>query len=306
MIVAVGYANLDLVVQVPALPAPGQRVHAGSIERFHGGMAANAAAAARVFGAEVAFVGAVGAEPDGDWLLCGLADLDVDVAEVRRDRWTTHAVVLVAPDGQRAIVSQDDAVDAGDVRRALDRARPDGVLYLDGYRWPWAEPVVADRPSGVRVVVDLDGLADPAGLGPAARAATHLLCSRDHFASLVDASPEAAATAIARRHGPAVVLTRGAAGWWATDGHSDDEGAGHAVEVVDTTGAGDVFAGVFAARTAEGASTAEAARWANAAAALSTTGRGARGHLADRSETAALLAGAHGTAVSDPAVGRDE
>ena len=64
---------------------------------------------------------------------------------------------------------------------------------------------------------------------------------------------------------------------------------GHAVKVVDTVGAGDTFVGALAAALARGEAMERAVAWANAAAALSVTGRGALGGMPTREAVAALL-----------------
>ncbi len=294
MIVAVGYANLDLLVSVPGLPEPGERVHASSIERRSGGMAANAAAAAGRFGARVAFVGAVGLDADGRMLLDDLSACGVDVGATVTNRWTSTAVILVAPDGQRAIISQDDAVGPSELRRALERLVPGGgFLYLDGYRWPWAADHLAELPPGVQVVVDLDGLADAAALPRVAKVAAHLMASRAHLAGLLRGKdPEAVARLLAGTHDVTVVLTDGTRGWWLTDGTSTSHGPALPAATVDTTGAGDAFCGVYTAALDAGADPTKAAELAAAAAAISTTARGARSALATRDDAEALLAAA--------------
>lgn len=287
MIAAVGYANLDLLVRVPNLPGSGDRVHATSMERTPGGMAANAAAAAARFGAEVAFVGAVGDDRDGALLLESLTVHGVDVGSTATDRWTSTAVVLVAPDGQRAILSQDDAVGPGEIQRALDRlvAAGGGLLYLDGYRWPWAADLLCERDPRVAVAVDVDGMADPAALPSAAAVADHLIASRSHLAALLSPQDvETTAHALAQVHRVHVIVTAGERGWWMTDGRSTSEGPALDVDVVDSTGAGDAFCGAYLAGLDGGARPHEAARLAAAAAALSTTGQGARAALATRAQ----------------------
>lgn len=72
-----------------------------------------------------------------------------------------------------------------------------------------------------------------------------------------------------------VFLKLGADGVWASDGRKRERIAGHQVQAVDATGAGDCFCGAALARLAAGDSIWEAARYANAAAALATTGYGA-------------------------------
>lgn len=73
----------------------------------------------------------------------------------------------------------------------------------------------------------------------------------------------------------AVFLKLGAGGVWVGDGDRRERIAGHKVQAVDATGAGDCFCGAALARLAAGDSIWEAARYANAAAALATTGYGA-------------------------------
>lgn len=299
--VVVGYLNLDLVVRVPAVPSTGQRVHATAVERNQGGMAANAAAAAQTFGAEVAFVGAVGDDADGAALVQGLADLGVDVDAVRTDAWTSTAVVLVDDDGQRSIVSQDDAVNSDDLRRAVGLAGNGDVLYVDGYRWPWAVQELQTRSADVHLVVDLDGVSDADAVEEAVRVADHVLCSHEHLGELIGGDdPRTLAADLAAKHTTTIVLTAGRDGWWRTDGHTTEAGSGLAVQAIDSTGAGDVFAGVYAACVDERRSPTETIRWANAAAALSTTARGARGCLPDRTATTELLRRPEGLSDTDP------
>lgn len=72
-----------------------------------------------------------------------------------------------------------------------------------------------------------------------------------------------------------VFLKLGAEGAIVSDGSRRERIAGHQVKAVDATGAGDCFCGATLARLAAGDSVWEAARYANAAAALATTGFGA-------------------------------
>lgn len=91
-----------------------------------------------------------------------------------------------------------------------------------------------------------------------------------------------------------VFLKLGAEGVVVSDGTVRERLAGHAVNTVDATGAGDCFCGACLARIAAGDSVFEAARYANAAAALSTTGFGAVAPLPRPDEVGRLLAQAQG------------
>lgn len=283
MIVCCGYVNLDVSVQLPVMPTDGARVQATAIERQPGGMAANAASAAARFGATVAFVGAVGADADGDRLADDLAAQGIEVTDLARDRATTLCLILVTPDGQRAILSEDDELTQADVRRAHARATAaGGILYLDGYRWPEAADTLGEA-TGVTVVTDLDGCADARGLDAAMRCADHVLCSQGYFADLAGSDdPRTVAVQLAARHDTTIVLTDGANGWWATAADQRWSGAGFDVAVVDTTGAGDAFCGAYLAELYRGKAVQDAAGAANAAAALSTRAIGARAGLVDR------------------------
>ncbi len=90
---------------------------------------------------------------------------------------------------------------------------------------------------------------------------------------------------------PVVALKCGPEGVVVSDGRRSETIAGHRVECVDATGAGDCFDGAFAARSHAGDSPFDAARYANAAAALATTGFGAVAPLPRDTAVRALLAG---------------
>jgi len=89
---------------------------------------------------------------------------------------------------------------------------------------------------------------------------------------------------------PVVVLKCGPEGVIVSDGRSVERVGGHHVATVDATGAGDCFDGAFAARTVAGDDLFAAARYANAAAALATTGYGAVAPLPRDADVRALLA----------------
>jgi len=89
----------------------------------------------------------------------------------------------------------------------------------------------------------------------------------------------------------AVIVKLGAAGCWIDDGQRQEAAPGFAVEAVDTTAAGDVFNGALAVALAEGKPLQEAARFANAAAAISVTRAGAQTSVPQREEVDRFLAG---------------
>lgn len=108
-----------------------------------------------------------------------------------------------------------------------------------------------------------------------------LLFERDRPDDVIDACHEAGA--------PLVVLRCGAEGCVVSDGRRRERIAAHRVEAVDATGAGDCFDGAFSVRILAGDDPVAAARYANAAAALATTGYGAVAPLPRHSDVETLL-----------------
>ncbi len=94
------------------------------------------------------------------------------------------------------------------------------------------------------------------------------------------------------RGAPVVVMKHGAEGVIVSDGRRRERIAGKVVKSVDATGAGDCFDGAFAARVLAGDDPFAAARYANAAAALATTGYGAVAPLPRDADVRGLLGSA--------------
>lgn len=117
------------------------------------------------------------------------------------------------------------------------------------------------------------------------------LPSLDEAMQLSGADSPAAVLDWCHHHGaPVVVLKMGADGCWVSTGATREQVPGHRVKAVDATGAGDCFDGAFVARLVAGDGPVAAARYANAAAALATTGYGAVAPLPRHADVTAFLA----------------
>ncbi len=276
MIVFCGYANLDVVARVPALPRPDERVHAAEVVHLPGGMAANAAVAAARAGASVCFAGVLGDDPVSRRFLDELEGEGIDTGWTDRAAFLSTAVVLVDAEGRRAVISQDDALGPAHVAGAAERlaVAGGGLLYLDGYRA--AQVGAAARP-GVTVAIDLDGCDDRDEALAAVRGAGHVVVGRRRLEELLGVPP-AEWAGLARVSATCLVVTDGARGWAL---HEPDgsvvTGAALPVRVVDDTGAGDCFTGTYLAGIDAGLSPSAAAGGAGIAASLSCTVPGARG-----------------------------
>jgi ribokinase len=275
-VVVVGSINVDLVVTLERLPAPGETVIGGRFARHGGGKGANQAVAAARAGAAVRFVGAVGADDFGGEAVAELAREGIDVSAIARLEDEATGVALIAVDGagrnQIAVASGANArVDAAMVARAVGDLRPGDVCLL-GFEIP-DEAIVAAARAAAEAGAEI--ILNPAPARPLP----------DDLRGLgVVATPNAdeartldGAAAIAAHTGGPVIVTEGAAGAVLRDGATEIRLPAPAVDVVDTTGAGDAFNGVLAAGLAAGLDLRTAAERAVEAASASVRVAGARG-----------------------------
>jgi ribokinase len=283
-VVVVGSINADLVVVAERLPAPGETVSGGRFARHGGGKSANQAVAAARLGAQVALVGAVGDDELGEAAVAGLAAEGIDVDAVTRvGEPTGVALIVVDPAGENqiALAAGANGALAPEHVPALDG---DGVLLL-GFEVP--DPVVVAAAQAAQGWTVILNPAPPRAIAPEILAAHPILTPNAHEAARLtgEDDPERAARALRARTGAPVIVTLGGDGVLVLE-HDDaiERIPAPKVDVVDTTGAGDTFNGALAAELAAGRALTDAARFAVAAAARSTTGEGARGGMPRRED----------------------
>jgi len=295
-VTVVGSLNEDVLIAVGRLPGRGETVIGRAAVLAPGGKGANQAAAAGELGPGVHMVGRVGEDPAGARQLAALAASRVNVGRVHRtpgvptgsatipvEDGTGENLIVVVP-GANAELTPEDA-DADSVRRAR-------VVLLQ-LEVPLATVEAAARVATGTVVLTP---APPQPLPDTLLEHVDVLVPNEHeLAQLAGAEPgERSPTelaALARSVAScAVVVTLGARGALVVP----PEGtvllqAPPAVTAVDTTGAGDCFCGALAQALATDPDLPAGVRFAVAAAALSTTGPGARGALPDAPAVEALL-----------------
>jgi ribokinase len=294
-VVVVGSINVDLVVATQRLPRPGETVLGGELARHLGGKGANQAVAAARAGASVTMVGAVGRDADGDESVAALEAEGIDVSRIRRvDARTGVALIAVAPDGENQIVVAPGAnamVPADDA--SLPRVETGGGVLLACLEVPMAAVIAA---VGAARRIGLQPIVNPA---PAQRLPPEVLAAgpivtpnQEELRALTGAGDTDAAVGWLLDAGArAVIVTLGDAGALLADGSRRERFAGHLVNVVDATGAGDAFSGVLAAWVARGYPLDVATEAANAAASLSVTRPGARGGMPSRAAIETALQG---------------
>ncbi len=236
----VGSVNMDITCDVAALPRPGETVLASSLSYAPGGKGGNQAVAAARAGARVQFVGAVGddaaAEPLRAHLLANGVGLDATVA-VPGPSGT--AIIVVDAGAENTIVVAQGANGQLDLTTAATRrVVADCDVLLTQLEIPLATAVAAAREAktaGAVVMVN----ASPAGQD--ARALAELA----ELADVVIANEaEAEKWPWRPTH---LVTTLGSRGARCVSPDDEFSVPAPAVKAVDTTGAGDVFAGVLAA-----------------------------------------------------------
>lgn len=293
-VIVIGSINVDLVIAAERLPRPGETVLGGRFAQYAGGKGANAAVAAARAGASVSMIGAVGDDVHGRFALDALSSEGVDVSGVRTvDAATGVALISVGPRGENLITVAPGA-NATVTADTLDLDGEPGVLVTN-FEVPMPAVVAAAtaaHEAGWTAIVD----PAPAHALPAALlAAGPLLVPNEHELTVAigNDDPGTALEELLARHPGPVVVTQGAAGALLAEGTRRERFPGYpAPAVVDTTGAGDTFAGVLATWVAAGATLDEAIEAANAAAALSVTRVGARAGMPSAAEIAAFRDGA--------------
>lgn len=286
-ILVLGSLNIDLVQGVPRLPVPGETLEGGALAMFAGGKGANQACAAAKCGGDVRMLGKVGNDVFAGRLLAELRNAGVrtDLVQTSGEPSGT-AVIFVLPNGNNSIVISAGAnADIPDdfALSAIDNMQ-EGDILLCQLETPLHAVIAALQAAHNKGMVTVLDPAPARALPDSALAHVSVLTpNQTEAASLLEwqASPEtfeeaaAAARALQSRGGQSVIVKMGAAGCWVADGRNAFRAAGHPVNAVDTTAAGDTFNGAFAAALARGSSMQEAVCFANAAAALSVTRAGA-------------------------------
>lgn len=289
----VGSVNTDLVVRAPWFPAPGETVVGETFATYGGGKGANQAIAAARMGAPVVMVGAVGDDPYSVQRLADLAGSGVDIESVARRAEVPGgvALILVAQSGENAITivpGANGTLTAEEVEVALAGRIAPGDVVCTQLEVPIAAvraALSAARAAGATAVLN----ATP--FMPEARA---LLALADilvvnnlearQLAGTGDAPIERAVERLHRHGVGAVVVTLGAGGALFSIPAGRFRVPAPAVDVVDTTAAGDAFIGALVSLLAQGLdwmSIAERAVWAGA---LAVQRAGAQPSLPLRSE----------------------
>tara|TARA_B100000579_G_scaffold349198_1_gene302686 strand:+ start:407 stop:1312 length:906 start_codon:yes stop_codon:yes gene_type:complete len=285
----VGSLNVDLTFRVPSFPAPGETLVSAEVVTSFGGKGGNQAVAAKRAGVEVRMIGCLGDDEQAGQYREHLGEEGIDCSGVMRTEGRTGvASIALNDEGENTIIVHPGAnlqltpakveelenlfkgsavtllqleCPVESVVKAAQLARNAGSLVVLNPS-PW-NPKVFESGIPCDILILNEGEAEAMSSGGLA-----------HFLQRGD------------RTG---IVTRGALPTWVFTGGKMQEIAPPEISPVDTVGAGDTFAGVFAASLAEGREVLDSVRMANSAAALATLQQGAQEAIPHRDAIAEMV-----------------
>lgn len=283
-----GSINIDHVYRLPHLPKAGETIAATELSQGLGGKGANQSIAAARAGAKTWHLGAMSTADQ--WVIQQLTDSGVIIDHIQRltDTATGHAIILLDAQAENSIIIYPGANRAQDQLRLLAAAEQldaRDTLLIQNETNCQVEIAKAAKSKGVRVIYsaapfDIDAVR--AVMPHTSILAMNAGEAEALFATLQDDLPV-----------EALLITRGSEGAEYRDLRSGEisRQAAFRVQPIDTTGAGDTFAGYFAAMLDQGADIPAALRMAAAASALQVTRMGAGDAIPTIDEVNAFLAG---------------
>lgn len=299
-IVVAGSLNMDMVVKVDRRPDQGETVLGNGFFMSPGGKGANQAYAAGALGAAVTMIGHLGDDIFADTMCNNLAKVGVDISAITTVTQESSGVALISIDaeGDNSIIVAPGAnkcITAVDIRNKENIIKNAKLLIvqLEIPLEAVIEAVKIAHQNGVQVLLD------PA---PAQSLPDDLLQMIDYITpneteifqltgiEVTDTQTAQLAANILLNKGVKTVFAKlGSKGVTVVTANQVETCCGYEVAVIDTTAAGDAFAGAIGTAIVEGKDVWEAAQFANAVGALTVTRYGAQQSMPNRQETEQFL-----------------
>ena len=292
-ILGLGCATIDELLFVDNYPAPDGKVLVNEAQTQGGGLTATALVAGARLGARCAYGGMLGPDETSRQVaqILQRENIDTSLIDWRDDAAAIRSTIIVDQSAHTRTIffQRPGLVGAPPNAPAESEIASSRVLLIDHYGGAGnTRAARIARRCGVPIVADFerDNVPDWDEFFPLV---DHLILSRNFAAKLCgETSPANAARALWNSQRAVVVVTAGENGAVAFDGRDVAAVAAYATQVVDTTGCGDVFHGVYAATLAWEWSLETRLRWASAAASLKARYIGAQTGIARFDEVAAL------------------
>lgn len=296
LLLSMGCLNIDLNAKLNTPVGNDARLMSAGFHRYLGGMAANVACAAKALGQpypmNCGLLAPCGNDRDGDWLRQQLTEKSINITwlDDSEQAKTHYCLILVDPDGKRMLISEPTSMDIGKLQQALKAKRNvqgAKLLYIDGFHAAQCHTqALQARQTGWHTAMDMDELADEfwtgQGITSLLQAYQLVFVNQTSAERLMASSPSQCKDwldffqPLCDRYQNILLLTQGADGAHLLQPNAPAEKISTlTVDVVDTTGAGDICAGVFLTLYGHGIEPLKAAHYACAAASLSITRPGA-------------------------------
>lgn len=281
-----GSINADHVYSVPHLPQPGETLAATEFVIGLGGKGTNQSVAAARAGSDVFHIGAIG--PDGTWAREKLTQLGVNVEGVEQiETPTGHAIINVDENAENAIVlfqGANIALSRAAISRALEKGTSGDTFLLQNETSQQVFAAELAQKKGMRVVYS----AAPFSIEAVRSILPYVSILAMNKGEAEQLCKELKMT-VENLPVPETLVTFGSKGaQWRGDGEAINVES-FSVIPVDTTGAGDTFAGYFAAARDQGLGVSQALTLASAAAAIKVTRPGAAEAIPARSDVELFL-----------------
>lgn len=291
-VICLGLSALDQVWRVDRPFSGGsEKIKATGYGTLGGGMAANASIAVAKLGASASFWGRAGDDAAGHEMKSGFIAAGVDVENFRLfpEGRSSVSGVIVDRSGERQIVNfRGHYPEAADWLPLEAIARASSVLadprWVEGAATLFREA----RARGIPTVLDGD-MADAEVFERLLPLTDHAVFSEPALTAFVGSAEDRSLAALARFGCGVIAVTRGQSGVsWYENGGMHRQSA-YAVDVVDTTGAGDVFHGAYALSIGAGLEVRAAMTFSAAAAAMKCRHPGGRNGIPDINECLAFI-----------------
>lgn len=294
-VIGIGSTVYDTLMVVDRFPEEDTKLEDRETKVQGGGPCATALVAAQKLGVSAAYMGTVGDDSFGRFMLEDLEKWGVSTRYVRKvpDVVSFHAVVLLnlSKASRTCIWGKGTVPPPAPADVDLDALSYAKVLHLDGHMLEAAIYAAKQcKKLGVKVSHDAGGTYP--GVENLLPYVDYLIPSEEFALKITGekSAEEAAQKLYITYHPEMLVLTQGVRGGILLDGKGMRRYSSYKVDVKDSNGCGDTFHGAFVAAKIHGFDNDTACRYASAAAAIKCTRLGARYGMANDEECRAFLA----------------
>lgn len=298
-VLGLGAVAIDDFIYVESYPPPDTKVRVLRRERHCGGLTGTALVAASRLGCSCAYAGVLGFDELSEFVVARLRQEEIDVSHLVRKEWARPIYSTIIVDESRKtrniFFDLHDVIGADKEFPDVNLIRKARVLFVDhiGVEGMIRASRIA-REAGVAVVADFESNESPyfpdlLGL------VDHLILSRNFATKITgETDPYVAVKKLWSLDRKVAIVTCGADGCWYLNESNNGQPLhqpAFPVEVIDSTGCGDVFHGAYASGLVQSLELQECVRLASAAAALKATQSGGQRGIPSKSILLSFLEG---------------